>query len=249
MIDTHAHLDVCDESPTEVIRRARAAGVGKIVTVGSGIASCRVSLEIAEQHEGVYCALGIHPHLAGEVKKSDIGELRSLLDHPLAVAVGEAGFDFYRNYASRNQQEIIFRAQIELSIEIGKPLVVHTREADEATLELLAEYKDQATIILHCLSSERLAQATVDQGYYGSFAGNLSYPRAEVLRNSARLVPFDRLLAETDSPYLAPQPVRGRKNEPAHVCHVYAALAAARGESILDCGGTIDANAIRAFSL
>lgn len=249
MIDTHAHLDSCATSPGEVIAQARAAGVTEIVTIGSGIESCRESLAIAEQHQGVRCALGIHPHQAADVSDGDFAALRELLAHPLAVAVGETGFDFYRDHAPSSVQEEAFRVQIELARELDKPLVVHSRSADDSTLALLLQYGDTVTVILHCLSSERLAQATVDHGYYGSFAGNVSFPKAEELRRAAQIVPADRLLAETDAPYLAPQPVRGRPNEPRNVTHVYDALAAARGEAIETCARAIDANARRVFSL
>lgn len=249
MIDTHAHLDTCGDDPALVVERARAAGVDRIVTVGSGLESCRESLAIAEQHEGVYCALGIHPHLAAQAAPADTDELRRLLEHPLAVAVGEAGLDFYRDGAPPEQQRAVFRAQVDLARELEKPLVVHTREADEATLELLGEHAGGVTVILHCMSSERLAVAARDRGYYGSFAGNVTYPRAGELRAAAAIVPSDRLLAETDSPYLAPQPLRGKPNEPAAVAHVYEALAAAREEPLEDCTARVDANAARVFTL
>ena len=250
MIDTHAHLDSCIDSPSEVVARARAAGVNRIVTIGSGLPSCRESLVIAEEHEGVvFCALGIHPHQAGDVGPRDVDELRELLEHPLAVAVGETGLDFYRNHASVADQEAAFGAQIELARETGKPLVVHARDADDATLATLGEHAAGVTVILHCMSSTRLAEATAECGYYGSFAGNVMYTRADELRAAARIVPGHRLLAETDSPYLAPQPLRGKPNEPAHVPHVYEALAAARDEPLEVCVQALAANASAAFSL
>ena len=232
-----------------LLQRAREVGVTRVVTIGSGLDSCRESLAIAEQHDGVYCALGIHPHQAGDASDRDFDELRQLLDHPRAVAVGETGLDFYRDHAPRNQQESVFRAQIALARETDKPLIVHAREADEATLDVLGEHAQELTVILHCLSSERLARATAERGYYGSFAGNVTYPRAGELRAASRIVLEDRLLAETDSPYLAPQPARGKPNEPSHVPHVYEALAAARDQPIAECARTIDANASAAFRL
>ena len=250
MIDTHAHLDSCTDSPADVISRAGAAGVDRIITIGSGLASCRESLAIAEGHEGrVWCSLGIHPHQAGEVGANDIEELRALLEHPLVVAVGETGLDFYRNHAPAGEQEWAFRAQIDLARETGKPLVVHAREADEAILAILDKHAAGLTVILHCLSGTKLAEATGERGYYSSFAGNVTYARADELRAAARIVSDDRLLAETDSPYLAPQPLRGQPNEPAHVPHVYKALAAAREQPLEECVRLIDANAAIAFSL
>lgn len=249
MIDTHAHLDTCAASPAELLARARNAEVTRIVTIGSGIDSCRQSLAIAEEHEGVYCALGLHPHQAAEVGSEDLDQLRNLLDHPRAVAVGEAGLDYYRDHAPPEHQADVFLAQIELAREFDKPLVVHSRSADAQTLALLAEHAEGITVILHCLSSERLAEATVERGYYGSFAGNVSFPKAEELRRAARVVPADRLLAETDAPYLAPQPVRGQPNEPSNVVYVYEALADARGEPLEACRVAVESNAHRVFSL
>ena len=247
MIDTHAHLDTCEDDPAVLLSRARRAGVAQVVTIGSGLASCRASLELAERHDGVSCALGIHPHLAGEATLEDVDALRELLAHPRAVAVGETGLDLFRMRAPHEDQEPIFLAQIALARELGKPLIIHTREADEATLRILEEHAAGVTVVLHCLSSVRLAEAARERGYYGSFAGNVTYPRAEELRRAASIVPADRLLAETDSPYLSPQPVRGTPNEPAHVVHVYEALATARGERLEECTEAIKENAARVF--
>ena len=249
VIDTHAHLDSCGDDAGELLARARAAGVSSVITIGSGIASCRESLAIADIYDGVHCALGIHPHLAGEVAEGDFDVLRELLEHPSVVAVGETGLDFYRNRAAASDQQAAFAAQIELARETGKALVIHAREADEETLDTLARHADGLTVILHCLSSERLARASAERGYYASFAGNVTYPKADELRAAAQIVPDDLLLAETDTPYLSPQAVRSKPNEPSYVPHVYEALAAARGQPLEDCVRTIAANARRAFSL
>jgi len=245
VIDTHAHLDGGDEPAGDVLARARAAGVTRVVAVGSGLESCRATLAIAEAEDGVVAALGIHPHQAGE--PWDLGILRELLAHPKAVAVGETGLDHFRDYAPRDRQLELFQAQAALAAELGKALVVHTRAADEATVALLEELAGDVPVVLHCFSSVRLLEPALEHGWYVSFAGNVTYPKAPELRWAAGEVPGDRLLAETDSPYLAPQPVRGRRNEPAYVVHTLAALAEARREDPADLEATIEANATRAF--
>lgn len=249
MIDTHAHLDACAELPAVVLERARAAGVRRVVAIGSGLESCRTTLAIAEREDGVVAALGVHPHQAGTATAADVGELRRLLASPRAVAVGEAGLDYYRDYAPRRRQAELFQAQIDLAVELGKALVVHTRGADEETLAALEALPSAVPVILHCFSSPALLPAALERGYYVSFAGNVTYPKAASLRAAAVRVPADRLLAETDSPYLAPQPVRGRRNEPAHVVHVLAALALARREPASSLERRIEANAAAAFRL
>ena len=246
MIDTHAHLDLEDE-PAAVLARAREAGVARVISVGSGLASCAATLELAEGDEGVFAALGFHPHQAGD--EWDVGALRELLAHPHAVAVGETGLDWFRDYAPRDRQEALFRAQAALAAELGKALVVHTRAAEENTLAVLREVTADATVVLHCFSSWRLLEPALEHGWYCSFAGNVTYPKAGELRAAAAEVPRDRLLAETDSPYLAPQPVRGKRNEPAHVVHTLAVLAEARGEDPAELEATIEENAARAFGL
>jgi TatD DNase family protein len=249
VIDTHAHLDACGAEPAEIMRRARAAGVARVVTIGSGIASCRAALEIAEREAGVVAALGIHPHQAGEAGAGDVDELRRLLRHPLAVAVGETGLDYYREYAPRPDQERLFREHTELAAELGKALVVHSRAADEDTLAALEAVPAGVPVVLHCFSSPAMLPVALERGYYVSFAGNVTFPKAVDLRLAAGQVPAERILTETDSPYLAPQPVRGRTNEPANVVHVLRGLAAARGEEGAELERQIDENAARAFSL
>jgi TatD DNase family protein len=247
VIDTHAHLDACEEPAETLIERARAAGVDRIVAVGSGIESCRTALEIAELHDGVRAALGIHPHQAGNAEAGRLGELRNLLGHERAVAVGETGLDYYRDYAPRDRQRALFAAELELAAELDRPVVVHSRAADDDTASALAGFP--GTVVLHCFSSPKLLDVALERGYFVSFAGNVTYPKAYDLRGSARLVPADRILAETDTPYLSPQPRRGKPNEPANVVHTVAALAEARGEDLRKLEAIIDANASAAFAL
>ena len=249
MIDTHAHLDACGEALADVLARAREAGVSRVVAIGSGIHSCEKTLAIAEGHEGVYAALGIHPHQAGKTRDGEVGALRSLLAHPKAVAVGETGLDHFRDGAPRDRQRALFRAQAALATETGKALVVHSRAADEETVTVLRELDPRTPVVLHCFSSTGLLAPALERGWYVSFAGNLTYPQAAELRRAGAQVPRDRLLVETDTPYLAPQAVRGRRNEPANVAHTLAALAEARAEDPHELGRAIDENATEAFGL
>ena len=247
MTDTHAHLDACADPAEALVARARSAGVDRIVAVGSGLDSCRETLTIAHREPGVWAALGIHPHQAADPDAERLDELRELLADERAVAVGETGLDFYRDYAPRDRQRELFARQLEVAADLGKPVVVHTRAADEETAAALARF--DGTVILHCFSSPELLPVALDRGYFVSFAGNVTYPKAEELREAARRVPPHRLLAETDSPYLSPQPRRGCPNEPANVVHTVASLAETRGEDPAELAAHLDANAATAFSL
>ena len=246
MIDTHAHLEACADPAAEVVARARAAGVSRILAVGTTIATCRTALAVAEAEEGVFAVLGIHPHEA-ERESGCLDELRPLLAHPRAVAVGETGLDFYRDYAPRDRQQALFEAELDLAGTLGKAVVIHTRAADAETADVLERF--DGTVVLHCFSSPALLPVALERGYYVSFAGNVTYPKASDLRIAASRVPADRILAETDSPYLSPQAVRGRPNEPANVMHTLAALAEARGEDAAELETRIEANAAAAFGL
>jgi TatD DNase family protein len=247
VIDTHAHLDALEDDAAAVLGRAREAGVTRVIAIGSGIDSCRAAVELAEREEGVFAALGIHPHQAGDDEAGRLDELRELLSSPRAVAVGETGLDHYRDYAPRDRQRGLFEAQLALAAELGKPAVIHSRAADDATVSALESFA--GTVVLHCFSSPGLLEPAVEHGWYVSFAGNVTYPNAYDLRAAARAVPAERLLVETDSPYLSPQPRRGRPNEPANVVHTVAALAEARGEEVGRLTEQIDANADTAFAL
>jgi TatD DNase family protein len=246
VIDTHAHLTALDDAD-ETVARALEAGVTRILTVGTDVADCRRALALAERHDGVFAILGIHPHEAGTATDADLAELRELQGHPKAVAVGEAGLDWYRDYAPRDAQRRLFDAQLELAAELGKPVVIHTRAADDDTLASLEGFA--GTVVLHCFSSPHLLPTALERGCYVSFAGNATFPKAVDLRLAATQVPADRILAETDSPYLAPQPVRGRPNEPRYVVHTLAALAQARGEEPAELEAQIERNAAACFGL
>jgi TatD DNase family protein len=247
VIDTHAHLDAGPDPPEALIERARAGGVERIVAVGSGLDSCRTTLALAERHAGVFAALGIHPHQAGSTESSRLDELRELLADARAVAVGETGLDFFRDYAPHDRQLDLFERELALAAELGKPAVIHTRAADAETLAVLAGF--DGDVILHCFSSPRLLEPALQRGYYVSFAGNVTYRNAPELRVAASQVPADRILAETDCPYLSPVPRRGRLNEPAYVAHTVTALAEARREEPDALAAQIDANAATVFGL
>jgi len=245
VIDTHAHLDACADPPDELVRRARDAGVGTILTVGTTIERCRNALQLAEEHAEVFAILGIHPHQASV--DHDLDALRDLLGHARAVAVGETGVDVFRDYAPHDRQRALFRQHLGLAAELGKPVVIHNRAADEDVLEELASF--DGTVVLHCFSYPSAMSAALERGYYVSFAGNATYKNASDLRLAATQVPLDRILTETDAPYLAPEPLRGRPNEPANVVHTLAALASARGEDVDELAAQVDENAKRAFGL
>jgi TatD DNase family protein len=247
VIDTHAHLDACSEPAETLMLRARAAGVTKVVAIGSGIESCHATLAVAEKEPGVFCALGIHPHQAGESEAERIEELRHLLADERAVAVGETGLDFYRDWAPHDSQRRLFGAHLQLATDLGLPVVVHCRAAEAEVAAVLAGFA--GPVVLHCFSSPELLPVALERGYYVSFAGNVTYPNADDLRAAAGRVPADRLLVETDSPYLAPQALRGRPNEPANVVHTMAVLAAARAEEPAELEERIEANARVAFGL
>ncbi len=247
MIDTHAHLDACADDAEALVERTRAAGVDRIVSVGSGLDSCRATLRLAERYDGVFAALGIHPHQADGEDSERVPELCGLLGHDRAVAVGETGLDFFRDYAARDAQRRLFERHLAVAADLGKPVVVHTRAADDETCTALEGF--EGTVVLHCFSSPSLLPVALERRYYVSFAGNVTFPKAPELREAAAAVPADRILAETDSPYLAPQPRRGRPNEPAYVVHTIVALAETRGEDPRVLAERIDANAAEAFSL
>jgi TatD DNase family protein len=246
VIDTHAHLDVL-EDVEGVLARARAAGVTRIVAIGTGVDSSRRTLVLADAHEGIDAVVGIDPHAAGQSDAGRVDELRELLEHPRAVAVGETGLDYHYGGDRRSEQAQLFDAQLALAEGVGKPVVIHCRAAAADTAAALRPFG--GTVILHCFSEPELLEPAVDRGYYVSFAGNVTFPRSSDLRDAAAAVPSERLLVETDAPYLAPQPVRGRRNEPANVRFTLAALADVRGEDAAALAALTEQNGTRAFGL
>jgi TatD DNase family protein len=229
VIDAHTHLDLCKPDDASLVAAALDAGVSRIVTVGTDGASCRAALAAAEDFPQVYAAVGRHPNAATGFDDADLAELEALVSHPKCVAVGETGLDFYRDGAPRADQERAFRAQIGLARSAGKPLVIHTRAASDETLELLDAEARGLRVILHCFSMpERIEECLAHEDWWISFAGNVTFPKADALRVAALRVPAQRLLVETDAPYLAPQVVRGRPNQPAHAADTARVLAVER---------------------
>jgi TatD DNase family protein len=247
VIDSHTHLYLCEEPDAELVERAVAAGVVKMLTVGTTGASCRAALTAAEAFPQVYAAIGRHPNEAHGFDDADLAELQALAEHPRCVAIGETGLDYYREYAPREDQGRAFRAQIALARSTGTPLVIHTRDADEDTLATLAAEAEGLQVVIHCFSMPGRLQECLDRGYLISFAGNVTYKSAADLAEAACVVPAERLLIETDAPYLTPQVVRKQRNQPAFVAHTAAFVAELRGVSVEELGATVERNAARVF--
>lgn len=229
MIDSHTHLASCEPPDAELVQAASEVGVSRIVTVGMTGVSCRAALAAAEAFPQVYAVIGRHPNEATGFDDADLTELRALAAHEKCVAIGETGLDYHRDHAPRADQARAFSAQIELARETGKPLVIHARAADDDTLAALRERAEGLRVILHCFSmTGRIEECLEHEDWWISFAGNVTYPRSDALRAAALRVPANRLLVETDAPYLAPQPVRGRPNQPAYVVQTARALAVQR---------------------
>lgn len=248
MVDSHTHLGLCEPSDADLVVAAGAAGVERIVTVGTDGASCREALAAAEAFPQVYAAIGRHPNAATGFDAADLAELAALAAHERCVAIGETGLDYYRDHAPRKDQKRAFRAQIELARETGKPLIIHTRAAEDDTLAMLDDHAQGVSVILHCFSMpERIEECLAHQGWWISFAGNVTFPSAGALREAAVRVPADRLLVETDAPYLAPQAMRGRPNQPAYVTHTAQALAIERRVPYEQLASVVDQNAAAVF--
>jgi TatD DNase family protein len=247
MIDSHTHLHLCEGEDAELVAAAEEAGVVKMLTVGTDGASSRMALTAAEAFPQVYAAVGCHPNEAKGFDEAEEAELRALAAHERCVAIGETGLDFYRDLAPRADQERAFAAQIGLARETGKPLVIHARAAEKETLDQLRSEAEGCSVVIHCFSMPDRLEECLERGYAISFAGNVTYKNAEDLAQAARSVPEDRLLVETDAPYLSPQAVRGERNQPAFVAHTVAFLAELRGVSVGELGATVERNAARVF--
>lgn len=247
MIDSHTHLDFCEPPNAELVAAAERAGVVRILTVGTDGASCRAALAAAEAFPQVYAAVGRHPNHAAGFDAADLAELCALAAHPRCLAIGETGLDLYRDYAPRADQERAFSAQIALARELDKPLVIHTRAAEEDTLAQLAAEAQGVRVVMHCFSMPDHLEECLARGYAISFAGNVTYKSAADLAQAATRVPDEQLLVETDAPYLAPQPVRKHPNQPAFVAHTAAFLAALRGVSVEELGAVVQGTAARLF--
>jgi TatD DNase family protein len=249
MIDSHTHLTSCEPSPEQLVAAAERVGVRRMLTVGTDGDSCRAALQIAEDFPQVHVAIGRHPNHASGFDDADLAELQALAAHPRCRAIGETGLDFYRDGAPPADQARAFSAQIGLARETGKPLVIHTRAADQQTLDQLGAEADVGgvRVVMHCFSMPDRLDECVARGYWISFAGNLTYPPNERLREAATRVPQERLLVETDAPYLTPQAVRKERNQPANVTLTAEALADLRGVAYEQLEAQVERNAVELF--
>jgi TatD DNase family protein len=234
LVDSHCHLDFKDFEGEldDVVARAGAAGVGTMVSISTHLSKFEGVKAVAERFDNVWCSVGVHPHQAGEEGVDSPDRLVELAQHPRVVGIGESGLDYYYDNSPRDRQQISFRAHIEAARETGLPLIVHARDADEDAADIMRDEMEKGayTAVMHCFSSGRgLAEAALEMGMYISFSGILTFKNAQELRNIARDVPEDRILVETDSPFLAPIPNRGKRNEPAFVTHTAEVLAEVRG--------------------
>ena len=253
IVDSHCHLDFDDfaDELDDVVARAQAAGVARMVTIGTRVKKFDQVLGIAERFDAVYCSVGTHPHNAAEETEVSAEHLVRMAEHPKVVAIGEAGLDFHYDHSPREAQRKSFRSHIEAARRSGLPLVIHTREAEAETAEILREEMARGpfSAVLHCFSSARsLAETGIDLGFYVSFSGILTFKKSDELREIARDLPLDRLLVETDAPYLAPMPFRGKRNEPAYVRHTAEVLAEVRGLSYDEIAAQTCDNFFRLFN-
>jgi TatD DNase family protein len=248
VVDTHCHLDACEPPDDELVARARDAGVRRLATVGTDPASVERALTAARAHEEVVAVVGRHPHEAAGFGDADLEGIERAAGDPRARAIGETGLDYYRDRSPREDQRRAFEAQLELAARTGLPVVVHTRAAEEDTFAVLREHADRLTVLLHCFSATGRLEECVERAYLCSFAGNVTYPKATDLQAAARELPAELLLLETDSPYLAPQPVRGRPNEPAHVRHTAQFVADLRGVGYEELERQVEENARGVFA-
>ena len=254
IIDSHAHLDypqLADDLPA-VLARAQAAGVSHVITIGVKLSTSDAPKIIAETYDNVWCSVGIHPHEAGnEVDACNVDAIKVAADHPKCVAIGEAGLDYFYDYGRPDQQAASFRAQIAVAREMKLPIIVHSRDADKDMAAILEEEMQRGafTGVMHCFSSgPALAERALAVGFYISFSGILTFNKSTELQEIAADIPLDRLLVETDSPYLAPTPHRGKSNEPAFTAHTLTKLAEIRGLPVAEMANITRQNTARLFS-
>jgi TatD DNase family protein len=248
VVDTHCHLDHCEPPDAELVKRAREAGVARLATVGTDGDSIGRALAAADDHEEVFAIVGRHPHETAGFGDRDLEEIELATAHPKVRAIGETGLDYYRDYAPREDQRRAFGAQLELAARLAMPVAIHTRAAEDDTFALLREHAEHLpAVILHCFSAPDRLEECVERGYLCSFAGNVTYRRAADLQQAAKDVPEGLLLVETDAPFLSPQVLRSKRNEPAFVVHTAHHVAGLRGLSYEELEATVEANAARVF--
>ena len=253
LIDSHCHLDYLarDEDLDDVVARARDAGLGGMVTICTKVSEFDEIRGIAEKYDDIWCTVGIHPHEADAEPEVSAERLIELAAHPKVVGIGECGLDYYYEHSSREAQQRGFRAHIAASRVTGLPLIVHTRDADDDTIAILHEEYAKGPFpgLIHCYStSQELAEKSLEIGFYISLSGIVTFKSAGSLRETVKILPNDRVLVETDAPYLAPEPKRGKRNEPAFVIHTAAAVAELKGMSMDDLTTATTANFFRLFS-
>jgi len=253
LVDTHAHLDSAqfhDEQP-QLVARALESGISHILTIGCDLASSHASVALAAQYPQVYAAVGVHPHDATEVTPALLDELRTLAREQKVVAIGEIGLDFYRDRSPRDLQRQAFRDQLQLAVELDLPVIVHDRDAHDEVLAILCEFKgEKLRGVLHCFSGDiAMAKQCLELGFYISIAGPVTYPKNEGLREVVKAVSIDKLLIETDCPYLSPQKFRGKRNEPAYVRYTAEKIAEVKCLSIKDVARITSLNAWRLFGI
>jgi TatD DNase family protein len=249
LVDSHCHLDYAEaaERP-EILARARRAGVRSLLTIGTKVSAFDEVRAIAEGDRDVWCSVGIHPHEAAAESDAVVASIVDLTRHEKVVGIGETGLDFYYEHSPRERQAAVFRAHCHAARETGLPLIVHTRDADAETAAILAEEKVPAGVI-HCFSTGReLAETALGLGFYISLSGIVTFKNADALRVIARDIPLDRLLVETDAPYLAPMPLRGKRNEPAFIVHTVARVAELKGVSPDELARVTSENFFRLFA-
>jgi TatD DNase family protein len=253
MIDSHTHLFLCERPEAEVVESARQAGVERMLNVGLGGEANGAAITAAERHEGVFASVGCHPTDAGGFDDAIAAEIARLAGHEKVRAIGETGIDYYRDTASPTEQRRAFEAQIEIARDLGLPIVIHARDPEGGTsasdeiFELLDARAAGVPVVLHCFLAPWRVEDAIERGWTCSFSGIVTFPAADELREAAAKLPDDLLLVETDAPYLAPQPVRGRPNEPAHVVSTAEAVAEVRGVSYAELERTVEANAQALF--
>ncbi len=247
MIDSHTHLHVCKPDDADLVAAAVEVGVTRMLTVGTNATTCRAALAAAERFPQVYAAIGHHPNEATGFDDGHLAELQALAGHPRCVAIGETGLDHFRDYAPRADQERAFRAQIELARATAKPLVIHTRAAEDDTIAMLRDEAGGVQVILHCFSMPDRLDECVAEGWWISFAGNVTYPKAQDLAAASERVPTERLLVETDAPYLTPQALRKERNQPAYVTETARFVAEQRGIEYGELEQIVERNAAALF--
>jgi TatD DNase family protein len=253
LIDSHCHLDFPELAGDEegVLARARTAGVGGMLTIGTRLDQFERVRAIAERHGNIWCSVGVHPHEAKEEGQRTPDRLIEATHHPKVVGIGETGLDFYYEHSPRDEQAESFRAHIAASRHTGLPLIVHTRDADRETIDILEEEAGKGAFpgLIHCFTSgPEVARCALALGFYISISGIVTFKAAEDLRGIVRDIPLDRLLVETDSPYLAPVPKRGKTNEPAYVAHTAAKVAELKGVSVAELEAATTMNFFRLFA-